>query len=235
MKKYSKTFDAVTTELMGILKEELHRKDGTLDAYKCQWNRVQRFMKCNNSQYLTPDICDNYLKSVFGTKELLSLGSQDKKLMSTVLFLKDYLITGTVIPRKEIINLEGEIGKLMIHYVSSRKSERLSDHTIYQQEQFLSRFLKFLNALKITSIKFVNEGHIIQFLISITNKYKSSGSVAIHIFRPFFRYLYQNKHIDIDLASFIPRDNYKNRQSYPQRIKAMKLKMSFPVLTEVLP
>jgi site-specific recombinase XerD len=215
MTNNSKTFEAVTSSMLRVLKEDLHRKDGTLESYSWRWNRLKRFMEDQNFQYLTPDICDNFLLSVYGTKDLSLLSGGDKKLVSSILLLKHFLLTGSIIPRKAPVNLDGEIGKLMIQFITHRKLERLSQHTINNQEQLLSRFLQFLDSKGITSINAVNEVHLIKYLSVIGFKYKSVASLSIYILRQLFRYLYQHKLINTDLTVFIPRDNYKKQGKLP--------------------
>jgi site-specific recombinase XerD len=224
MTNNSKTLEAVTSSMLRVLKEDLHRKDGTLESYSGKWNRVKRFMEGHNLRYLTPDICDNFLLSIYGTKELSLLSGEDKKLVSAILLLKHFLLTGRIIPRKAPINFDGEIGKLMIQYVSYRKLERLTQHTIYNQEQLLSRFLQFLHSKNITSINAINEVHIIKYLSVIGIKYKSVASLSIYILRNFFRYLYQHKYINTDLAAFIPRDNYKKQGKLPSTYNGEEVK-----------
>ncbi|MGV8091478.1 MAG: tyrosine-type recombinase/integrase [Mangrovibacterium sp.] len=215
MTNNSRTFEIVTSAILKILKENLHRTDGTLESYTWKWNRLKRFMKTNNLQYLTPDICDNFLLSTFGSKEWDSLESEDKKFVSSILLLKNFLISGRIIPRKAPIKLDGEIGKLMMQYISSRSAERLSEHTIYNHKQILSRFFDFLISENITSVNAISNVHIIKYLNSISPKYRSVASISIHILRRFFHYLYQQKLINTDLAAFIPRDNYKKQPRLP--------------------
>lgn len=219
-----KTFEAVTSSMLRILKEDLLRKDGTLESYSWKWNRVKRFMERHNLRYLTPDICDNFLLSIYGTRELSLLSGEDKKLVSAILLLKHFLLTGRIIPRKAPINFDGEIGNLMMQYVSYRKSERLTQHTIYNQEQLLSRFLQFLHSKNITSINVVNEAHIIKYLSVIGTKYRSVATISTYMLRQFFRYLYQHNLINTDLAAFIPRDNYKKQGKLPSTYNGEEVK-----------
>lgn len=220
----SPTFEAVTSAMLRILKEDLLRSDGTLQQFRRRWNSIKQFMGENNLLSLTPKICDNFLLSIYGSKDLISLGGDDKKLVSSTLLLKNYLITGRIIPRKAPVNFDGDIGKLMIEYMSCRKLERLSQHTIYNHEQLLSRFLSFLNLENITSINTVNEAHIIKYLNVISIKYKSVATLSIHILRNFFRYLYEHILINTDLAAFIPRDNYKKRGKLPSTYSVKEVK-----------
>jgi hypothetical protein len=118
----STTFESVTSSILKILKEDLVRTDTTLESYSWKWNRLNRFMGTNNLRHLTPDVCDNFLLSVYGAKDLSSLGTGDKKLISSIRLLKHFLLTGEIIPRKAPVIFKGEIGRLMTQYVSCRKS-----------------------------------------------------------------------------------------------------------------
>jgi site-specific recombinase XerD len=220
----STTFKAITSSILKVLKEDLLRTDGTLESYSWKWNRLKRFMETHKLRHLTPDVCDNFLLSVYGAKDFSSLGTGDKKLISSIRLLKHYLLTGEIIPRKAPVIFAGEIGNLMIQYVSYRKSERLSKHTVYNQEVLLSRFLNFLNSKKVTSIKEINESHIIKYLSVIGVKYKSVASISTYILRQFFRYLYQRKLINTDLAAFIPRYNYKKQGRLPSTYSGEEIK-----------
>lgn len=224
MRDNSRTFESATTSILKVLKEDLLRTDGTLESYSWKWNRLKRFMETHNLQHLTADVCDNFLLSVYGTKDFNSLGTGDKKLISSIRLLKHFLLTGEIIPNKAPVIFVGEIGDLMIRYVSYRKSERLSAHTVYNQEVLLSRFLNFLSSKKVTSIKAVNESHIIKYLTVIGVKYKSVASISTYILRQFFRYLYQHKLINTDLAAFIPRYNYKKQGRLPSTYRGEEIK-----------
>ncbi|HVU96785.1 MAG TPA: hypothetical protein VHE34_16265 [Puia sp.] len=114
----AKTFESVTSSILKVLKEDLLRTDGTLESFSWKWNRLKRFMETHNLRHLTPDVCDNFLLSVYGAKDLSSLGNGDKKLISSIRLLKHFLLTGQIIPRKAPVIFDGEIGKLMAQYIS---------------------------------------------------------------------------------------------------------------------
>ena len=145
MNDHSTTFEAVTSSMLKILKEDFSRTDSTLEGYAWKWNQLRQFMENNDLHSLTPKVCDDFLSSLYGSKDLTSLKSGDKKFLSAILLLKNYLITGQVIPRKVPVELKGEIGSLMMQYILSRSQERLSGHTIYNHKQIFHRFLDFLH------------------------------------------------------------------------------------------
>ena len=200
MNDHSTTFEAVTSSMLKILKEDFSRTDSTLEGYAWKWNQLRQFMENNDLHSLTPKVCDDFLSSLYGSKDLTSLKSGDKKFLSAILLLKNYLITGQVIPRKVPVELKGEIGSLMMQYILSRSQERLSGHTIYNHKQIFHRFLDFLTSAKVASIEQVEITHIIKYLNTIGTKYKSVASISIHILRNFFRYLYEHKIIRNSLS-----------------------------------
>ena len=108
-----------------------------MDGYTCY-----RFIFSTNGI----KIFNDFLSSLYGSKDLTSLKSGDKKFLSAILLLKNYLITGQVIPRKVPVELKGEIGSLMMQYILSRSQERLSGHTIYNHKQIFHTVL-FQNKL----------------------------------------------------------------------------------------
>ena len=224
MNDHSTTFEAVTSSMLKILKEDFSRTDSTLEGYAWKWNQLRQFMENNDLHSLTPQVCDDFLSSLYGSKDLTSLKSGDKKFLSAILLLKNYLITGQVIPRKVPVELKGEIGSLMMQYILSRSQERLSGHTIYNHKQIFHRFLDFLTSAKVASIEQVEITHIIKYLNTIGTKYKSVASISIHILRNFFRYLYEHKIIDMDLAAFIPKDNYKKQPKLPSAYTSEEIK-----------
>ena len=96
MNDHSTTFEAVTSSMLKILKEDFSRTDSTLEGYAWKWNQLRQFMENNDLHSLTPKVCDDFLSSLYGSKDLTSLKSGDKKFLSAILLLKNYLITGQV-------------------------------------------------------------------------------------------------------------------------------------------
>ena len=80
MNDHSTTFEAVTSSMLKILKEDFSRTDSTLEGYAWKWNQLRQFMENNDLHSLTPKVCDDFLSSLYGSKDLTSLKSGDKKL-----------------------------------------------------------------------------------------------------------------------------------------------------------
>ena len=92
MNDHSTTFEAVTSSMLKILKEDFSRTDSTLEGYAWKWNQLRQFMENNDLHSLTPKVCDDFLSSLYGSKDLTSLKSATK-LFSVLLASKRPLIT----------------------------------------------------------------------------------------------------------------------------------------------
>ena len=61
MNDHSTTFEAVTSSMLKILKEDFSRTDSTLEGYAWKWNQLRQFMENNDLHSLTPKVCDDFL------------------------------------------------------------------------------------------------------------------------------------------------------------------------------
>ncbi len=224
MIEFSTTFDSATSAVLQSLKDEFCRADSTIMNYSLRWSKLRSYMDDNNLQHLTPKVCDDFLFSIYGSTDLNSLKEQERKFLSSILLLKTYLVTGQVMPHKVPTELKGEIGDLMMQYIVSRSGERLSGHTIYNHKQMFFLFLSFLKAEKITTVRQIEINHIIRHLNIIGEKSKSIVSISISVLRKFFRYLYEQKLIDNDLAAFIPKDSIKKQPKLPSTYNFEEIK-----------
>ena len=53
MNDHSTTFEAVTSSMLKILKEDFSRTDSTLEGYAWKWNQLRQFME-NNDLHSSP-------------------------------------------------------------------------------------------------------------------------------------------------------------------------------------
>jgi integrase len=56
--------------------------------------------------------------------------------------LKEYIQSGTLVPKKEIPVFNGPIGKLMTQYLAYKVTLRLAQHTLYEYEQHLFSMIR---------------------------------------------------------------------------------------------
>lgn len=103
----------------------------------------------------------------------------------------------------------------MVQYLSYRSSLRLNKHTIEEGEQHLYRFLCYLYASKVSSIKAINQLHILQFIKSINPTFSSLIHLSLQSIRGFLRYAYEQNLLDNDLSIIVPKYNFRKQPKLP--------------------
>jgi site-specific recombinase XerD len=210
-----RSFKEATFQATKCLKNKLARAEGTVKYYNYHWRKINRFMKFKDLALIDSDICRDYLLQKFGDRDYSALVKGEKDTFRTVTTLIEFLESGTIQARKEVIDFEGSIGQIMINYLSFKSSQRLAKHTIEEYEQHLSRFLRFLKEIHVESIIAVNQAHILNYIKSINPKTISLAHIALRTLRDFFRYLYNHRFLEADLSYMMPRDNYKKQAKIP--------------------
>ena len=92
---------------------------------------------------------------------------------------------------------------------------RLKKHTTDLHQLYLSRFLGYLHKNGITSIKTINQLHILNYLKGMDSRFSTLTHQTIITLRGFFRYLYEQQLLDIDFSSLIPKDNFIKQPKLP--------------------
>jgi len=223
MKK--KSFEDVTEQATECLKNRLSRADGTLKFYNCHWRRIKRFMQSQGVELVDSAICNDYLLQEFGERDYSTLSKREKDNVKAVTTLIEFIESGSIQARKEITDFSGPIGQQMINYLAYKASQRLAKHTIEEYEQHLSRFLRYLKENNVLSIRLVNQSHIIKYIKGINPQKVSLAHISIRIVRDFFKYLYVQEVIDVDLSSLMPKDNYKSQPKLPSTYTAEEVEM----------
>ncbi|MFO8055617.1 MAG: site-specific integrase [Bacteroidales bacterium] len=223
MENNKKTFEELTVGAVKCLKEKLHRTSATQHHYIVLWNRVKKYMDSRKIRFLDSIVCDGFLEHEYSKRDFNDLTKRDRDAIKAVEVLKEYIQSGTLVPKKEVPVFNGSIGKLMVRYLAYKATLRLAQHTLYEYEQHLFRFLVFLNGKNITEIKAVNQLHFLLYLKGIDPRYSSLAHMAIRILRDFFRYLYHQKLLDIDVSVFLPKDSYNKQSKLPSTYKKQEV------------
>lgn len=215
MEKEQKTFEGITSQATMCLKNRLSRADGTLRHYNCLWHRIKRYMEMQCIDLIDATVCRNYLLQEFDNRDYWTLSKREKDCVKVISSLIEFIETGTIQAPKEVIDIEGQIGNLMINYLAFKASQRLAKHTIDEHEQHLCRFLRFLKGNGVVTIQNVNQLHILNYIKSINPKTLALAHLSIRTLRDFFKYLYSNRVLDMDFSFTIPKDNYKAQAKMP--------------------
>lgn len=210
-----RTFEEVTCQAETCLRDRLSRAAGTLKYYNCHWRKIKQFMESKGIDFIDSSVCQDYLLQKFGNRDYSTLAKGEKDTVKTITSLIEFIESGTIQSRKEVIDFEGSIGQHMINYLTFKTFQRLAKHTIEEYEQHLSRFLRFLKENQVVSIIAVNQSHILHYIKRINPKTISLAHISLRTLRDFFRYLYNHGVLEADLSYMMPKVNYKNQAIIP--------------------
>lgn len=215
MKEKCKVFEDIASDASAFLKGNFSRSDKTVSYYNYSWSRIKKFMESNKIKYFDSSVGKKYLLEEFGDYDYSKLSKQSKTLVRRVQVLCEFYETGSIQPLKERTSFDGAIGQLMLQFLSSKESARLSTNTTGRYEQQLYLFLRHLNKNNISSAKAINQSHVLHFIKGINPAHESQIHYTITILRGFFKYLYDQDLLSINLAALLPKDNYKKQPKLP--------------------
>jgi site-specific recombinase XerD len=215
MKNTSRGFEDLTVRAGDCLLKNLGRSRETVKHYNVLWRKIHRYMLLQNINTYSASVGESFLLEQFGMRDYCTLSKNEKDIVRAINVLSEFVNTGRINPLKERTDLHGPIGCLMELFLSHKKALRLKDSTIHECRQHLSRFFRYLDQHGITDIKTINHFHVLDFLKDIDARYATLPHMTLRSIRGFFRYMYQNGHIDIDTSRLIPKDNYRKQADLP--------------------
>lgn len=228
MKEQYETFEELITLAADFLRNKLLRNDRTLQNYYVYWRRLKKYMESQHIECFGPEVSKDYLLQEFGNRDFSTLSERGKRLIRCVNLLCDFQETGSiqhVHAAKEQTIFEGSIGQLMTGYLSYKISLRLSKSTITEHERHLYRFLCYLQKNGIASITAINHLHILNYVKEMDSRFATLTHDTLQSLRAFFRYLYEQRLLDVDFAEKIPKDNYKRQPKLPSTYKPKEIEM----------
>jgi len=223
MQVKSKTFEELTSGAADFLIKELSRTPATTHHYHCLWRRLKRYLEAHHLKHFDSLVGEKYLLHEFGNRDYGSLTKREKDVIKAVNVLSEFHKTGSIQPVKEQPVFKGEIGQIITEYLSYRISLRLKKHTIEEGEQHLYRFFCYLDTNKVTSLKEINQVHILKFIKTINPGFSSLVHQTLASVRGFFRYAYKQNLLENDLTPLVPKDNYKRLPKLPSTYSSQEI------------
>ncbi|HYN44386.1 MAG TPA: site-specific integrase [Candidatus Limnocylindrales bacterium] len=215
MKKKCKTFEELTSLATDFLRDKLLRSEGTVYHYRVLWRRLRRYMESKQVEHFDATIGKEYLLHEFGDRDYSRLNKREKDLIRSVHVLCEIYETGLIQSAKEQTTFDGSIGQLMMEYLAHKTSLRLKKHTIDEHTLYLSRFLCYLQKNGITTVKAINQLHILNYHKEMNSHFSTQAHYTIITLRGFFKYLYDQHLLGVDFSYAIPKDNYKKQAKLP--------------------
>ena len=210
MYKKSRNITTLIEECENQLREKGY-SEACITVHRGKWQQgIQQYMSSNAIEEYSEDVGEEYLRIV--TKN--QAPSTVRANVRNVHILTDYLTSGTI--RKRIVHLvnyplSGEIGLVAEKFLSKLRSARRSELTIIEHRRMLSYFIEGLLLKSINKIEEITESEVIDFIDSAQHcKDKHYNTTRL-----FFRYLYEEKYININIEYVLGRNNYPKQEKIP--------------------
>lgn len=200
------------------LRKEGYSEPRIKDYHRFWRDGIEEYMDKNSLANYHAGIGESFLNGM----PIMS-GSHMRAIRRSIHVLDDFLLYGKV--RKRIVQfvhheLPGELGKVAMEFLRSRKKLRQSKLTIESHRCRLSYFIAHLTLRSVNHISDMGEDDVLAFISSVQNckdRYLST-------IRLFCRFLYQQKYIDRNVEYVIGRNNYPIREILPSVYNADEIK-----------
>ena len=205
----------VTSSALEFLENKLSYKYVTLRHYRSRWLFIKEYMESQKIDFISPEVCKNFLINLYNNRSRSDLSVNEKNIEKAVSVLSEFIETGAIKQKKKITYLDGSIGVHMKDFLAFKESCRRSKLTIDKIKSHMSRFNFWLSVNGVSTIHEIKQVHIINFIKNLNPNKKALIHDTLMDLRGFFKYLYEKEIILVDMASFIPKDNYVNQSTLP--------------------
>lgn len=153
MKKQQKLQELVS-ELEVYIKSLSYNKD-TQRKYQRGWKRLNDFMSKNSIEFYNSQVGEKFISSIMKNRPYENLSRKEKDLLRVANVTSEFQVTGVIRFRSvsKKYDFSGEIGKLILNYLEHLKFKGNGLRTIEGKKIHLLRFLDYLKANNIFSLK----------------------------------------------------------------------------------
>lgn len=205
-------------EMEVYLREEVKIKPNTVREYIKTWTRLKHYADSLNIERYNTQVGKEYLESIMGNKYRKDMTTHEKRVFKGIKILNEYQETGKIefwpICQK---TFRGEIGTLMVQYLSSREIGRLNKNTISTYRTHLYRFLVFIEEKHIDSIIAITPSLFIEYCSVLNNITNASTHIGLRMLRSFFKYLFDEKLTATDYSAHIPKEKFVHQPKLPTK------------------
>jgi site-specific recombinase XerD len=210
------TFQELTSEVESYFKSLSYSKQ-RIKCYQNGWALISRFMVEKSIEYYEAKVGNAFIERILSNRSYSELSRKEKDLIRCTNVLTEYQITGCIKLRSilKTYQFKGEIGELVISYLSFRKSRGMSEDTIYNNKIYLYRFLNYLNLNQVGSLPALDKQHIHGFINGLGFYSKSTIHCMLSSLRGFLKYLSENQYLEVNLSYLVPKSSYKKEARLP--------------------
>ncbi len=210
------TLTELTTEVETYFKSLSYTRT-RIKFYQNGWKLIEQFMLKNSFEFFDAKVSDTFLGSVLLNRSYTELSRKDKDLIRCANVLSEYQATGSIKFRSIMKSylFDGEIGNVILGYLSYRKSHGMSDDALNNNKLYLHRFMDFLNSNRVLSLSALDKQYILQFINGLGYYSKSTIHCMLSALRGFLKYLFENRYLDCNLTYLVPKSSYKKEAHLP--------------------
>ena len=217
-------FDDISTRAYNYLRDQLSYQYVTIRHYRSRWRPVKEYMDRRNLEFINVQVCKSFLLELYKERCHAELTENEKLIEKSVLVLSEFIATGFFNPKGKVRYLDGTIGRFLKEFLIYKRSRRLKETTLEKLESHMSIFNFWLSANHIQDINDISYPHIIAFIKTLDVKKKALIHDTLMDLRGLFTFLYDNKCIAKNLATFIPKDKYQKQAKLPSYYTDQEIK-----------
>ncbi|MFT4094553.1 MAG: site-specific integrase [Niabella sp.] len=207
-------------EATDYLKTTLRYHPSTVSRHCRNWRWIKKFMDSRQIKQYELNTEKQILYHRFGSRNILQLTRHEKEVHNSIKMITEFAFTGAikVIPRilRRDFVFTGVIGVLISQFLEYKKiTDRLSKTRFSCYERYLHRFLQYCQKKNVHSVKEIDLVFVIHFIRDLDCTKGSPVGTIICTIRNFIKYLYLEKHLDVDYADKIPRTRSVEQSKLP--------------------
>lgn len=190
---------------------------GRMQTFRSGWHALDDYMKKHSMRFYDPMAGKAFIESILGTGSYAELSRSKKDIIRSANVLTEYQVAGTVKFRSLVKSYEfkGEIGELILGFLSYRESNCLAKDTLDSYRLHLHRLMEHLAAKDVRTVSCIEKHHILDFINSLAFYTEATMYCMLICLRNFLRYLRDKQYTIIDFSYLVPKSSYKKEARLP--------------------
>jgi len=188
-----------------------------IQRFRRHVKEIRQFITENGFSTFSAVESEQFIRSIIADGEYKSLSYNEKDAIRCANVLIQYHLTGMIPyrtggPRER---LHGRIGSQIRAFLEYRASLGYSVDTISDDEIYLRRFQKYLDAVGRSDFSELLPEDILGFIKTLSYSTKATIHCTFCSLRGLLRHLQQERILDVDLSYLVPKDNYRKEAKLP--------------------
>lgn len=179
----------------------------TIETYLSIWDKkVKPFMEAKVLEYYSKQVGDEFLSDL--SADVMQTYS---RLRRSVTILNAVLETGSIkryVPQKQCFDMSGELGGIMLDFLSYKRENRATDGTLYVYERMLGRFLRLKGVVTMSAL---TEQNLLEFVDSA----QINKSQRVSVLKGLCYYLVEQKLVPRHFDTLIKGFRLPKREKLP--------------------